>query len=302
MQQTIRVKRIEKLNNPVTPVFDIGVEKNHNFFIRPKNSKSSILVSNCHQLTVPAANCLLVPMENVAPSTIYILATTNPEKLLDTVIGRCHRFQLKPITPNAMMKRLLYIAKKEGVDFEELDDGLDSIKLLASLSNGQMRDALQMLQALLFSLASGEKVDPKTLMAKYSKDISLEIERNAADLLYALLTRNLKLMLENTITCENTRQLLSKTRWLIQFVIKQLVLGTENEKGVFEVKAKQYAPVSARKFAKLVQVNGLKVKLVELIMLQSVFTEAEITMNSSIDDNIVLTSALGKIISKMREQ
>ena len=256
--------------------------------LMPRHHKRVIMLDEVHALTPQAATCLLVPLENPSSNTIWILATTNPEKLLPTIIGRCHRFDLRPIKEKTMIKRLLYIAKKEGVDFRAMDHGIESLELLASLTNGQMRDAIQMLESVIFAIRSGDKIDPKILMSKYVANFSVDIEKLAAKTVYAVMKQDLKTMLSCVVGNQDSRSLMSKMRWLIQYLLAEYVGKA------------QYQPYAARYFFAMQEKTPIKIKYSQLLMLQSALTQAEITMNSSpIDANVVLLSALGTYMREM---
>lgn len=255
----------------------------------PRYNKRIIFMDEVHMLTTQAANCLLKILEDPSKNTMFILATTNPEKVLAAIKGRCRKLELTPIKETDMVKRLMYIAKREGIDFTQIEDGKETVELLASLTNGQLRDAIQMLESLISAIQSGEKINPKTLMTKYIAAVSVDVEKQAARLLYALMNSNLKDILKNSLKSESARQLLSKLRWLVNYKLEAYV-GKES-----------YAPVSARYFYELEKKNPIKISYSNLLILQSVLTEAELTMNSaSIDENIILSSAFGKFIRELQ--
>ena len=108
----MRVAKVERLNRQ-EPVYDITVADNHNFFIKPKGSEKAVLVSNCHMLTGQAANALLMTLEEPPENTVFILCTTEPEKLLPTIRNRCTHFPILDVPAPMMVKRMLKIIKKE---------------------------------------------------------------------------------------------------------------------------------------------------------------------------------------------
>lgn len=255
----------------------------------PHYKKRIILLDEAHQLTKQAASCLLVPLENPSNHTMFILATTNPEKLLSTIIGRCFRIELRPIQEEAMIRRLLKVAKLEGVDFRKIENGIKILETLTSLTNGQMRDALQMLEAIIFAIRSGEEINPKTLISRFLTTASVDVEKAAGYLLYAILSYDIKRMLTYVMQADSSRLLLSKTRWLINWLLEDYI-GKST-----------YSPVSVKQFFFLQTENKIKINFQKLLVLQSVLTQAEITMNSaSIDEKIIFTSALGDYIARQR--
>ena len=91
-----------------------------------------------------AFNALLKTLEEPPAHVIFILATTEPHKILPTIISRCQRFDFTRLTDQEMVQRMQYVLKEEGKTY---DDG--SLELIARLANGGMRDALSILEQCL---------------------------------------------------------------------------------------------------------------------------------------------------------
>ncbi len=102
------------------------------------------IVDECHMLSTPALNALLKTLEEPPAHVIFILATTEPHKLLATILSRCQRFDFKRISPEAIGDRLEYVARQEGAELDR-EAGL----LIARLADGAMRDALSLLDQCL---------------------------------------------------------------------------------------------------------------------------------------------------------
>lgn len=254
---------------------------------KPRFNKRILLLDEAHLFTKQAESAFLVPLENPGQNTMYILATTNPEKVLPTIIGRCVRLELSAIKEEAIVKRLLRIAKLEGHDLKN-DDGIEALTLAASLSGGSMRDAIQMLESLIFAIGSGEEISPKMLMQKYITSIQVDVEKASASLLHALLKQDLKKVLTHAVKADSSRLLLSKVRWLIN----QLLLDY--------TKKSTYATVNAKYFYSFQEKDPVKISYSNLLILQACLTQAEVTMNSApIDENIIFLSALGDYIERI---
>jgi len=106
------------------------------------------VIDECHMLSTAAFNALLKTLEEPPSRVIFVLATTDPQRVLPTIISRCQRFDYRRIPLDAMVKHLRYIATEEYID---IDSG--ALSLVAQLSNGGMRDAESLLDQL--SLLSG---------------------------------------------------------------------------------------------------------------------------------------------------
>ncbi len=98
------------------------------------------IIDEVHMMTASAFNALLKTLEEPPQYCVFILATTEPHKVLPTIISRCQRFDFYKL-PNTLIKgKLRDIANKENV---EIDD--DALELVAELADGGMRDALSIL-------------------------------------------------------------------------------------------------------------------------------------------------------------
>lgn len=102
------------------------------------------IIDEVHMLTIQAFNALLKTLEEPPSHIIFILATTDPQKIPETIVSRCQCFNFNRISINNIVNRLLYICKKENISCD--DDVLNQIALY---SDGGMRDSLGMLDKLL---------------------------------------------------------------------------------------------------------------------------------------------------------
>ncbi|AVQ73616.1 DNA polymerase III subunit gamma/tau [Microcystis sp. MC19] len=123
-------------------VYDLEVEDNHNFVA------NGLLVHNCHMLSTAAFNALLKTLEEPPDRVIFVLATTDPQRVLPTIISRCQRFDYRRIPLDAMVAHLQKIAQIEAIDIN-----LEALTLVAQIANGGLRDAESLLDQL--SLLAG---------------------------------------------------------------------------------------------------------------------------------------------------
>lgn len=130
-------------NNGVDEIREIRNKVN----LVPSFSKYKVyIIDEVHMLSIGAFNALLKTLEEPPEYVIFILATTEPQKLPTTVVSRCQRFDFKNISQENMKKCLENIIKKENINItdEALNEIIDN-------SNGGMRDAIGMLdQAFAF--------------------------------------------------------------------------------------------------------------------------------------------------------
>ncbi|MCL1471400.1 DNA polymerase III subunit gamma/tau [Argonema antarcticum] len=107
------------------------------------------IIDECHMLSTAAFNALLKTLEEPPEQVIFVLATTDPQKVLPTIISRCQRFDFRRIPLDAMVNHLRDIANKENINISD-----DAITLVAQIAQGGLRDAESTLDQL--SLSSGQ--------------------------------------------------------------------------------------------------------------------------------------------------
>jgi DNA polymerase-3 subunit gamma/tau len=110
------------------------------------------VLDECQMLSTAAFNALLKTLEEPPPRVIFVLATTDPQKVLPTVVSRCQRFDFRRFGLRDIISRLDQVARGEGLELEAA-----AAELLARAAQGGMRDALSLLdQAVAFS---GTRID-----------------------------------------------------------------------------------------------------------------------------------------------
>ncbi|QKQ76910.1 DNA polymerase III subunit gamma/tau [Nostoc sp. TCL240-02] len=107
------------------------------------------VIDECHMLSTQAFNALLKTLEEPPRHVVFVLATTDPQRVLPTIISRCQRFDFRRIQLEAMVKHLSAIAFKENIHISP-----DAVTLVAQLSQGGLRDAESLLDQL--GLLAGE--------------------------------------------------------------------------------------------------------------------------------------------------
>jgi DNA polymerase-3 subunit gamma/tau len=104
------------------------------------------VIDECHMLSTAAFNALLKTLEEPPPRVVFVLATTDPQRVLPTIISRCQRFDYRRIPLESMVKHLHDISQKENIDIE-----YEAINLVAQIANGGLRDAESLLDQLSLS-------------------------------------------------------------------------------------------------------------------------------------------------------
>jgi len=107
----------------------------------PMQGKYKIyIIDEVHMMTSGAFNALLKTIEEPPVHVIFIFATTEPNKVLPTIISRCQRFDFNKVSVNDIKYRLSVVCKNEGIEIDQ-----DGLTLIAQLADGGMRDALSIL-------------------------------------------------------------------------------------------------------------------------------------------------------------
>lgn len=107
------------------------------------------IIDECHCLSAAAFSSALKQFECPTPTSIFILATTDPQKIPVTILSRVQRFDFQKISQGGIIDRLKYIIKSENEDGREYTYDDDAITYIAKLSEGGMRDAITLMEKAL---------------------------------------------------------------------------------------------------------------------------------------------------------
>lgn len=135
----------------------------------PVNGKYKIyIIDEVHMLTNHAFNALLKTLEEPPENVIFILATTEPQKVLETITSRCQRFDFRRITTDDIINHLKNIAKEEKIKIED-----DALFTIAKNAAGGMRDSLALLDqvSVLDSTKTITSEDVNKLLGRLSFDM-----------------------------------------------------------------------------------------------------------------------------------
>jgi DNA polymerase-3 subunit gamma/tau len=114
-------------------------------YLPTRGSRKLYVIDEVHMLSVSAFNALLKTLEEPPAHAIFILATTDPQKLLGTVISRTQRYDFKNVSQEALTEHILQISKVEGITFA----GPKLASKLAELGRGSVRDTLSLFDQVL---------------------------------------------------------------------------------------------------------------------------------------------------------
>lgn len=142
------------------------------------------LIDEVHMLSGHSFNALLKTLEEPPPHVLFLLATTDPQKLPVTVLSRCLQFNLKNLSAERIAQYLIHVLKEEKIPFDE-----NAIDKLSIAAQGSMRDALSLLdQAIAFSHGNVNTNDISVMLG------SIE-QKHVEALLNALATQDAKQLL-----------------------------------------------------------------------------------------------------------
>lgn len=138
----------------------------------PHESRFKVyIIDEVHMLSVGAVNAFLKTLEEPPKNVIFILATTDPQRLPATILSRCQRFDFKRIKKEDMFQRLREIVTKQGFSADD-----KSLYLVARISDGAMRDALSMLdQAIAVGSGKVEYDDIINMLGLVTNDYLVKI-------------------------------------------------------------------------------------------------------------------------------
>lgn len=124
----------------------------------PSRAKYKVyIIDEVHMITTEAFNALLKTLEEPPAHALFLFATTEPHQIPPTILSRCQRFDFRRISVGAIKGRLKYICEKE-----KINAGDDALDLIASMSDGAMRDAISYLDQAA-AMASGELITPESI-------------------------------------------------------------------------------------------------------------------------------------------
>ena len=122
------------------------------------------IIDEVHMLTTAAFNALLKTLEEPPAHVVFVLCTTDPQKIPETILSRCQRFDFHRIGNEDIVGRLRFICEQEGFSFDD-----DALEVVAKHARGGMRDALSTLEQLsVFGNGSVRAADARALLGEVS--------------------------------------------------------------------------------------------------------------------------------------
>jgi DNA polymerase-3 subunit gamma/tau len=252
----------------------------------PSQGKYKVFViDESHMLTMEAFNALLKTLEEPPSHAIFILATTEPHKLPETIISRCQRFDFKKIDPKDIAKRLGKIAKAEGVKVDK-----EVLEEISRHSQGSSRDAESLLGQILsleekkITLEQLEIVLPRSDFKLVLKLVDYLTKKDSS--------ASLKLI--NQLIDEGV-DLEQFTSDLIEFLRKILIFKIYSQK---EGQIEQILPDLDKETNKKIQTLSQEIEIKELIEIIELFVEKKAQLKWSEIPQLPLELAVIEITAK----
>ncbi|MFZ3062772.1 MAG: DNA polymerase III subunit gamma/tau [Actinomycetota bacterium] len=184
------------------------------------------IIDEVHMLTPEAFNALLKMLEEPPAHVVFVLATTEPFKVLPTVLSRCQRFDFRRIGTADLVERLRRVAEKEQISIDE-----SSLALIAKHSEGSMRDAISTLDQLSAYTDKRIKLDDVTSLLGMVEE---ELLLNMADAISVMDTAKTLRLVDEIV--ENGRDLRQFVRDLMRhFRDLFIVQNVNNPQGMVSV-------------------------------------------------------------------
>ena len=278
-------------NNQNTDVIEIDAASN-NGVDEIRNLKSKInlvptiskykvyIIDEVHMLSTGAFNALLKTLEEPPKHIIFILATTEPQKLPVTILSRCQRYDFKRISDDKIVNRLAEIAEKEKIEIDS-----ESLSEIARISDGGMRDSIGILDQV-----SSYKDSAITIEDIHMINGTLTV-KDLSELIFDIFSKNI----DSTLTLLEQYNSQGKNIYniideLIYYCKNLLIYKVSSSKKQTDVRYKDYE-----------KVDNLSTEI-ELYNLVHKMNELKTTIKDSNNIKILFEVELIKIISEINEK
>ncbi|WP_027089249.1 DNA polymerase III subunit gamma/tau [Thomasclavelia saccharogumia] len=179
----------------------------------PINGKYKVyIIDEVHMMSTGAFNALLKTLEEPPAHIVFVLATTEPHKILPTIISRCQRFDFKKVDESDIIDRLEYVLKHEKKEYE-----VAALKIIAKLAEGGMRDALSILEQCL-------AYEDKLTVESVNKIYGLLSMDNKIIFIKKLLSKDLKGILESLDNMLSTSIDIKRLTYDLIDVLKDVII------------------------------------------------------------------------------
>lgn len=244
----------------------------------PQEARYKIyIMDEVHMLSVGAVNAFLKTLEEPPKNVIFILATTDPQKLPITILSRCQRFDFKRINQKEISNRLRIISDSQNINYEQ-----KSLDLISRVSDGAMRDALSILDQ---AIAMGEsKINYEDLVSI----LGLVTNEYLFDITYAIIDRSVEkaiVIVDKLVYAGKDMQLFIKDL-IAHFRNLLMVKVTNNPEEVLDMSLENIS---------MVKEQGRKIRVEEIMRAIRILQDADINSKASKQSRLYLELAIIKM-------
>ncbi|MCE5221752.1 MAG: DNA polymerase III subunit gamma/tau [Clostridium sp.] len=241
----------------------------------PQEAKYKIyIMDEVHMLSVGAVNAFLKTLEEPPKNVIFILATTDPQKLPITILSRCQRFDFKRINQKVISNLLRRITDAQNINYEQ-----KSLDLIARVCDGALRDAVSILDQ---AIAMGEKqINYEDLVSI----LGLVTNEYLFDITYAIIDRSIEkamVIIDKLVYAGKDMQLFIKDL-IAHFRNLLMVKVTNNPEEVLDMSLENIS---------MVKEQGSKIRVEEIMRAIRILQDAEINSKASKQSRLYLELAI----------
>ena len=240
------------------------------------------IIDEVHMLTQQAFNALLKTLEEPPQHVVFVFATTEPHKVLPTILSRCQRFDLHRIPPRIIAEHLNYIAKQEGIALSAAAGNA-----IATAADGGLRDAESMLDQLV--AFCGTSIDEQQVLEVFG----LTAEQVVLDLSQAIITRESTTALHLIHGQQEAGKDLSKLLTDLLNFLRSLLIAQVDASSLQDEQSEKARTITA----------SLKTKLntSQLLRLMETLSEVEPTLKWATNKKLHLELAVIRAIQSLAE-
>lgn len=187
----------------------------------PKYRRKIYILDEVHLLSQKALESLLIPLEEPSEKTIWILCTTELDKIKATIRNRCQALRLRPVDPDSIVKRLSFILENEGFPVKKKSPIEDALYTIADYSEGQVRYAISLMDELISAVNSGDaEFDDKSVETIRSQASGASMDKLAVSLFMYIIDQDLEKIICIIEKSGDAMGLLRKVGWFTDWFIK----------------------------------------------------------------------------------
>jgi len=241
------------------------------------------IIDECHMLTTAANNALLKVVEEPPPYLTFIFCTTEPWKILSTIISRCQRYNFRQINSKVIVKRLKLISQKEKI---QIDD--DALFIIAKIARGSMRDAISCLEQI-GTIGINKHIKKESVERYYG----VVDRKGILDIVKAIKANNIALILDQV----NDMVMVSADSKAIMFEIAEvfrnvMVMKIQNNTKLIDL------PESEIQELKKIG-DGLTIS--QLLKLAHLFADIEKKLEFNINERWIMEATLINCVASLRK-